>query len=82
MINHRFVDPILISLTINIVYQCHCVFTCTNGVINIMVKPNYNNDNYHFEELKSPISINNEGGGNGRQIFPQFNSNTKFVRFT
>jgi len=47
-----------------------------------MVKPNYNNDNYHFEELKSPISINNEGGGNGRQIFPQFNSNTKFVRFT
>jgi len=42
------------------------------------------NDNYsyHYEELRSPISTDDEDDGNRRQVFPQFNSNANFVRFT
>jgi hypothetical protein len=36
------------------------------------------NDNYHSEKLRSPISTDDEGDGNGRQVFPQFNSNAEF----
>jgi len=36
------------------------------------------NDIYHFEELKSPISTDYESDQNGRQVFPKFNSNAKF----
>jgi len=37
-----------------------------------------NNDSYHSEELRSPISTDDEGDGNGREVFPQFNSNAEF----
>jgi hypothetical protein len=36
------------------------------------------NDSYHSEELRSPISTDDEGDGNGREVFPQFNSNAEF----
>jgi len=49
-----------------------------------VVENNFPNDNdiYHFEEIRNPISTNDEDDGNGRQVFPQFNSNAKFVRIT
>jgi hypothetical protein len=36
------------------------------------------NDSYHSEELRSPISTDDEGDGNGREVFPQFNLNAEF----
>lgn len=49
-----------------------------------VVENDFSNDDdtYHFEEPVSLASTNDEGDGNARQVFPQFNSNAKFVRFT
>jgi len=67
------------SLTVNT--YCH---QGTWQTMDIKVTENdFPNDNdiYHSEELRSHISTNDEGDENERQVFPQFNSNAKFVRF-
>jgi hypothetical protein len=35
-------------------------------------------DLYHSEQLKSPISTDDEDDGRGRHVFPQFNENARF----
>jgi len=73
------------TLTVNTHYHLGLWQTLDINVEENVVENDFpnNNDSYHSEKLMSPISIDDEGDGNERRVFPQFiNSNAKFIRFT